>query len=199
MSRAQQGQVFQQAQGQANTNNASANTSFSTAQQDLGDYESELGQFKANNPYVTGGQAETAENQQLADTAAGGARAAGEALQSAAVRTGQNEGGAIAATEDIAAQNERALAGQEAGATQQRLAAETGYNEAGLEGQAKLGQMESNLGGEEAKAAQGELGTEEQAANTPSFLDELGSGIIQAGANFAGGFGAGYGKGLAGG
>jgi hypothetical protein len=189
MSRAQQAQVGSTAAGENQTFNQDATNSFKTTQGDIGDYATAVGAFRAQNPYGQGGQAETAENQEIADTAAGGAQAAGSALQSAAVRTGQNTGGAIAATEDMQAQNERALAGQEATATQQRLAADTGYNTTALNATAAIPGMENQVANEEANASQGALNTQEQAAQTPSFLDELGQGLITAGSNFAGGFG----------
>lgn len=194
MSRAQQGQVFQQGQDQSKSYNTEAQTSFDTTNKDIGDYSTAVGAFKAGNPYGQGGQAQTLENQQLSDTAAGLASSTGQALQSAAVRNGQNTGGAIAATKEMQAENERALAGQEAGATQQRLAADTGYKATGLEAGAKIPGMQDTVAQQEAQASQGALGSEEQAAQTPSFMDELGQGLITAGTNFAGGFGAGFGQ-----
>src|SRR5271157_4592718 len=194
MSRGQQGQVFNTAQGENKAYNTEAQTSFNTAQQDITGYGSELAQFKAANPYVQGGQAQTIENQQLSDTAAGGAQAAGQAVQSAAVRTGQNAGGAIAATENMQEGNMRALSGEEAAATQQRLAAGTGYGEAVLGGTAEKQKMQDTLAQQQGAAAQGALGTQEQAANTPSFMDELGQGLIGAGTGFATGFGGAMGK-----
>lgn len=195
MSRAQQGQVFSTAGGQQTTYNNMADTSFGKAEGDIADYASAVNQFKANDPYVASGEAQTAENQQLADTAAGGAQAAGQAIQSAAVRTGQNPAGAIAATEKIAQENQRTLGGQEAAATDKRLGEEATYNEAALQGKAQAEGMQNTVAEEEQKAAQGNLGTEEQAAQTPSFMDELGQGIIQSGVAFAGGAGQAFGKG----
>lgn len=208
MSRGQQGQVFSTGQKENATYNADANSSFNNAQSDVnatqGDvnsYADAVAAFKAANPYGTGGQAETAENQSIADTAAAGSEAAGQALQSQAVRTGQNAGGAIAATEKITEDNDRALMGEEAKATEQRLGENTGYGQAVLQGtgnvegmQAGVEGMEDTIADQQAKAAQGALGTEEQAAQTPSFMDELGQGLIQSGVAFAGGYGRGLGS-----
>lgn len=189
MSRGQMTQTFNTAKDQNQQYNNLANTSFNAAQEDIGktqgeigSYGEELAKFKAANPYVTGGQAETAENQQLADTAAGMAESAGQTLQSQAARTGQNAGGAIAATEHMQQENARNLMGQEAGATERRLAAGTGYGEAALGGQATKEGMQAGLtaeqaglASEEGKLAQGALGIQEGAAQTPSFFDTLGS------------------------
>jgi hypothetical protein len=217
LSRGQQGNVISTASGVQKTDSNLANTSFTNAQSDIGTmqtdvnktqadvngYGAQLDQFKANNPYVQGGQAETVENQQLADTAAGQAESGGETLQSQAARTGQNAGGAIAATEHMKEDNARTLMGQEADATAGRIAAGTGYGEAllggeatktglqgGVEGeQAGVEGAQEQLGATEGGLAQGALNTEEGAAQTPSFMDELGQGVIKAGVNFAGKFG----------
>lgn len=181
MSRAQQGQVTQQAQQENSTYNTNANTSFDTTNKDIASYGDAVGAFKAANPYVQGGQAEVAADQQLADTSAGQAKAAGQAIQSAAVRTGQNAGGAIAATENMQEENERNLVGEEGKATADRLAAGSTYAEAGLNDQAKVAGLQDDVAQQQAQAAQGALGTQEQAANTPSFMDELGQGLIGGG------------------
>src|SRR5579859_3643355 len=158
MSRSQQTQVFNTARGENAAYNKEAQTSFDTSQRDIGDYASAVGAFRAANPYVQGGQAQTLENQQLSDTAAGQAEAAGQALQSAAVRTGQNPAGAIAATENMQTRNARDLAAEEAAATERRLAAGTGYQEAGLEGIGQTEQMQNRLAEEQGQLAQGALG-----------------------------------------
>ncbi len=194
MSRAQQGQVYQTGKQENQTLNKNSNTSFQTAQNDITGYGQELNQFKANNPYVQGGALQTAENQELADTAAAGSAAAGQGIQSAAVRTGQNPGGAIAATEEIAQNNQRTLGGQEANATVQRAGADTGYQEAALEGAGNQVSLQDKLADQQGQLAGGALTEEEKAAQTPSFLDELGQGTIQAGDNFVLGLGQGYGR-----
>jgi len=175
MSRGQQQSVIDTASGENKTYNTNAQTSFDTAGKDITAYGQDVGKFNAANPYVQGGQAETAENQQLADTAAGQAEAAGQALQGQAVRTGQNAGGAIAATEHIAEDNTRNLQGQEAAATDKRLAAGTGYGEVGLQGAQNVENMQDQLATQQGQLAQGALGTQEQASQTPSFMDTLGS------------------------
>lgn len=165
--------------------NQNAQTGFATAQQDINSFGNAIGKFNAANPYVQGGQFETAENQQLSDTAAGQAQRAGQAVQSAAVRTGQNAGGAIAATKEMEAENQRALAGEEAGATQQRIGAGTGYQAQGLGFEGQQEGMQSSLANQQGGLAAGALATDEKASEMPSFLDELGQGVIQAGASAA--------------
>jgi hypothetical protein len=194
MSRGQQSQVFSTGQGENKTYNSDANTSFADAQSDIGDYADSVAAYKAANPYVPGGQAETAENQQIADTADAGAQRAGEALQSQAVRTGQNASGDIAATKSIEEANDRSLMGEEAGATESRLAAGSSYGQSVVGDTGQTAGMEDKVAGQEGDLAQGALGEEEKAAQTPSFMDELGQGIIQAGDSFAGGFGQSAGK-----
>lgn len=193
MSRAQQGAVDTTATNENTTYNTNAQSGDNAAQGDIGSYADAVGAFKAANPYGQGGPVQTAQNQEVSDAAAGGAQAAGNALQSAAVRTGQNAGGAIAATEDMQENNTRNLMGQEAGDTAADASANAGYQGQVVADTGNVEGLQSGLANQEATAAQGALGTEEQAAQTPSFMDELGSGLIQAGDNFAGGFGQGYG------
>ena len=188
MSRGQQQSVINTASGVQKNDNTLANTSFNSAQQDIGEYSDALGGFKAANPYVQGGSVQTAQNQQIADTAAGQAERAGAAVQGAAVRTGQNAGGAIAATKDMEMANERALAGEEAGAAERRAAAGTGYGEAVLAGKEKIPGMEDQIAAQEGQLAQGALNTQESASQTPSFFDTLGSSFAsQLGKTLGGG------------
>lgn len=186
MSRAQQGAVGDTAAAENTSYNTNAQDAFKDAGADIGDYASAVGAFKAANPYVQGGTVQTADNQELADTAAGQAQAAGQAVQSAAVRTGQNAGGAIAATEQMQQQNERSLVGQEAAANKDTAAADTGYGQAVLGATGNVEGMQNSLATEQAGAAQGALGTQETAAQTPSFLDELGQGLIGAAGTLGG-------------
>lgn len=190
MSRAQQGQVNDTAAAENTSYNTNAQDAFKNAEGDIGNYASAVGAFGAANPYTPGGAVQTADNQMTADTAAGLAQSGGQAIQSAAVRTGQNAGGAIAATEAMNESNDRALVGQEAQQTKDRAAAGTGYGEAVLGATGNIQNMQDALATQQAGAAQGALGTQEQAASTPSFLDELGQGLItgggQVGAAFAG-------------
>ncbi len=159
--------------------NQNSNTSFTAAQNDINTYQQAVGSFQAANPYVTGGAAQTAENQEIADTSAGQAQRLGQALQGSAVRGGQNPGAAIAAGKEITAENTRAGMGAEAAATQSRLGAGTSYNEAGLKGLGEQTTMQSELADEQGKLAQGALATEgsvSAAATNESFMDEIATG-----------------------
>lgn len=182
MSRGQQADVIKTASGENQAYNADAQTGYKMAENDISDYGTAVGKFNASNPYVQGGEFQTAENQQLSDTAAGLGESLGQTVQGQAVRTGQNAGGAIAATENMREQNMRDLAGAEAGATERRIAADTGYKEAGLEGISTIEAKRAALASAEAGNAQSALGTQEQAAQTPGFWDQLTSDVIQGGA-----------------
>jgi hypothetical protein len=185
MSRAQQGQILNTATGQNTTQNANSNTSYNTAQQDVGQYESELGKFDASNPYQQGGEYQTSQNAALSDTAAGADQQAAQTIQGAAARTGQNQGGAIAATESVEEANARSQMQNQAQANQNRISSEAGYNETALSAAAKPEEMEAQLSQQQGQLGQGELNTAEDAAKTPSFMDELGTGLITAGTDFA--------------
>lgn len=185
MSRSQQGAVVQQAGDENKTYNQNAQTSFNTTQGDVTDFGKATNKFVAANPYIQGGEYQTSSNQILGDTAAGLAQSTGQGIQGAAVRTGQNAGGAIAATENMEEANMRGLSAEQAKANQDRIAGETKYDETGLGLKATGVGMQDELSTQQAGAAQGALGTQEQAAQTPSFMDQLGSGLIQAGVGFA--------------
>lgn len=185
MSRSQQNETYQSSQDQNKQASGNAESSYKLAQENAGNYQSELAKFEAGDPYTQGGEFETAQNQQLADTAAAGAQSAGEAIQGAAVRSGGNPGQAIAATEAIANQNDRNLASQEAEATAQRLGAKTAYGQTVVGATGAGEQQQQNLMSAENARAQGALGTQEDAARTPSFTDMLGQGMIQTGVGFA--------------
>ena len=109
-----------------------AQNSYTKSQNDINDYESQLAQYKAANPYGQGGQFQTATNQQVANTSDAGAQAAGAYLQGEAQRTGQNTAGGVAATEHMQQQGTRDVTGEEAKATQERLGAGAQYGKSVL-------------------------------------------------------------------
>jgi hypothetical protein len=180
MSRSQENQTFNTEADQQKGYNANEQTSYNTAQTDVGDYQDQLNKTAAANPYTQGGEMQTTENQQLSNSADAGATSTGEALQSAAVRTGSNAGGDIAATTDAAQANERNVSGQEAAATQAVLGAS-----------AVPESMEAGLASQQGNLATGAGNTAQQAAQTPSFTDELGNAGLQAATGLVTGNGAG--------
>jgi hypothetical protein len=194
MSRSQQGQVYNTTQANAATDTTNSAASQAQAQADIGANQAALSKFQSSNPYQAGGEFQTTQNQQLADTAAGVADSTKQAVEGASVRTGANVGGAVAGAEEAAQQAQRTLGGQEANANQTRIGDEAGYNETALSAGNTIEGQQDTLAQQQAQQAQGETGTEEQAANTPSFSDMLGQGLISAGTSFAGGFGGAVGK-----
>jgi|GEM_PF-2468248 len=179
MSRGQEGTAFDTAKDQNAGYYKNAQTSYNNAQQDITNYQDQLSKFAASNPYKQGGEYQTQQNKSIANTADAAAQAAGQAVQSQAVRTGQNTGGAIAATEAMQEQNERSVADQEATANTQRIGNEAGYNKETLAASAVPAQLESSLYGTSSGAANSALGEEVKSGETPSFLDTLGSSFAQ--------------------
>jgi hypothetical protein len=186
LTKSQSNKAFSTASGQNAGYTANANSTYQAAQGDVGDYKSELAKYAAENPFVEGGQYQTAQNQVLADTGAAQAQSAGQALQAEQVRSGQNPAGAIAATEQMNENNTRDMMGAQAQANQQRIGQEAGYNQNVVAATAQPEDMEARLLGTETGAAEGALGDETNASKTPSFWQELGQGAIQAGSAFAG-------------
>lgn len=191
MSRAQQGAIESTETANSATETAKSDASQAAEQTDIGNQQSQLAKFSANNPYVQGGQAETVENQQLSNTADSTAAAAKAKNQTQAVRTGQNATAGVAAGEAEQQAAQRTLSADEAGATQSRLASGAQYGNEVLNAGNQIVNDQNQLGSQESGQAQGQESTAEQAANTPSFLDELGAGLASAPAAFAGGAGAG--------
>lgn len=181
MSRAQQGQTFDTASSQNQTNEANAQATEKREQGDIGNYQSQLSKFAAANPYVQGGEYATESNKELSNTADATAEAAKAEQQSLAQRTGQNPAAAIAAGEAEQQTAQRTLAGEEASATKDRLASGADYGKSVLAGAGAVPGMEHNLAALQQGAATGALNTQEDAAKTPSFMDELGQGLISGG------------------
>jgi hypothetical protein len=177
MSRPQETKTFNTAEGQNTGYYNNAQNSYSNAQQDADNFDTQLASYAGQNPYGAGGAFQTTTNQQLTNTADSGAQSAGNALQEAALRTGQSVSGAVGATETMEQQNERNLSGQEAASTQQRIAADAAYNQSVLNATATPVAQQTTLAGQQGNLADATLNTQEKAASTPSWEDEFGSAV----------------------
>src|ERR1035437_10089422 len=100
MGRATEQNIEQQAGDQNKTFNANAQSAFQgaqgsldTQQGDVNQYQTQLSQFAAANPYGAGGQYQPSVTQAPAGTADAASQSASQAAQAAAVRTGQNASG----------------------------------------------------------------------------------------------------------
>lgn len=194
MSRAQQGAIESTETGNSATSTTAATASQAAEQADINSGQSQLAKFAANNPYVQGGQAQTVEDQQIANTADATATGAAAKNQQQAQRTGQNATAGVAAGEAEAQQAQRTAGSEEASATQSRLASGSQYGEDVLKAGDTLTAEQANLSSNLTGEAQGQENTAETAAQTPSFLDELGQGLIGGADAFAGGYGQALGK-----
>lgn len=179
MSRAQQGQVFQQAKGESQGAFGSAENAYNLAQQDVGNYQGQLSKYAASNPFLPGGEYQTSQNQVLADTADAAARGIGGRLQMQAARTGQNPAGSIAATEEMERQAARDLSAEQAKANESRIGQEAEYNRSVLGATAVPVGMETSIGTGQGELYGHGLRSEEEAAKTPSLWDTLGSSFAQ--------------------
>lgn len=185
MSRDQQTATYKTAKGQNEGYYGNAQNSYTQAQTDVGDFQKQLAEYGAKNPYKQGGEFQTRENQVLANTSDAAARSAGNVIQSQALRTGQNSAGAIAATEAMQQQNTRDLSAEQAAEEGKRIGAQADYNKGTLEASAEPARMETTLAGQQGQLGEGTLNTQEKAAEQPSWLDQ-----------FGGAFGQSFGKGL---
>lgn len=189
MSRGQEAEVNKTAGNQNATFNQNAQGSYNQAQGDIGNYQAQLSQFAAANPYNQGGAYQTAVNQSTANTADAASQAAGQSLQGQAVRTGQNAAGAIGATQAVDEANTRNLMQTQANANANRISQGAGYNKEVLGASEVPATLEANLSGQQAGAGNTALDTQQKAANTPSFGEDLMQGLNSVATGFATGFG----------
>ena len=187
MSRSQETAAYNTATANQATNEASAQKSDAATQDDIGTQQSQLAKFAANNPYVEGGQMETVTNRQLAGTADSTAAAARAGNEMLARRTGQNASAGVAAGEAEQEAAQRQLGTQEAGATESRLAAGAKYGSEVLGATGNITAAQQNLASQESNAAAGQMSSAVTAGQTPSFMDELGAGLISGASAYAGG------------
>jgi hypothetical protein len=177
MSRGQQQQVFSSAGSQNSTNFNNAQSAFGSAENAVGNYDNQLAKFVASNPYTAGSEYDKDITTGLANVSDAGSNSLKGALQSQALRTGQNSAAANATAASAAQQNTRDLSANLASAEQQRIGNEASYNQQALNASQVPISAQSSLYGTSSGAANSELGTEESAAQTPSFWDEVGGGL----------------------
>jgi hypothetical protein len=194
MSRGQQQNVINTASSQDTTNFGNAQSAFGQAQNAESNYQNQLNKFVSGNPYTQGGEYDSTISTGLANASDAGSNSLKGALQSQALRTGQNSAADAATAASNAQQNTRNLSSSLANAQQQRINSEAGYNQQALSASAQPVSAESGLYGTASGEGNQELGTQETASQTPSFWDEVGNGLAGGlgGALTAGG--AAYGK-----
>jgi hypothetical protein len=177
MSRGQSTQAFNTAANENATDFGDAQSAFGSTENAIGNYNNQLAKFVSGNPYTKGGEYDRTINTGLANVSDVGANSLGGALQSEALRTGQNSAADAAITAAGAQQNTRDLSAELAQAQQRRIAGEAGYNQAALTGSAEPISANQSLYGTSSNAADSILGDETQAARTPSFWDEVGNSV----------------------
>lgn len=177
MSRGQSSQTFGTATSQNATNFGNSQADQSDAQSDIGDYKNQLAKFVSSNPYTAGGEYDQTINKGLANVSDAGSASLKGALQSQAQRTGQNSAADAATAASGAQANTRQLSSDLASAQQQRISGEAGYNTTALGASAQPASMESGLASTAGGQGNQELSTAEGAAQTPSFWDQVGSGV----------------------
>lgn len=195
MSRQAQQNVIGTASSENKTSFGNAQSAYGDTQGDIGDYTKALNSFVSSNPYTKGGEYDSTINTGLSNVSDAGSNSLKGALQSQALRTGQNSAADAATAASGAQQNTRDLSSSLATAQQQRIAGETGYKQTGLAaGQVPIS-AESGLYGTAGGQGNTQLSTQASAAATPGFWDELGNSIASIPGNLATGVGEGIGKG----
>lgn len=187
MSRSQQSQVLDTATANSGTDQTAATTAANAETADIGNYESQLAKYAAENPYTSGGEYQTSQNQTLAGTADAGSAAITNQENTIAQRTGQNAASADAVAAESARQNQRDLSSAEGGANAQRIGSEAGYNQGVVSASEVPAQLEAGMYSTSLGGANSSLNTAESAAQTPSFWDTLGSSFASQLGKTAGG------------
>jgi hypothetical protein len=177
MSRGQSTQAFNTGSNENSTNFGNAQSAFGLTEDAIGNYNNQLAKFVSGNPYTKGGEYDQTINTGLANVSDAGSNSLQGALQSQALRTGQNSAADAATAASNAQQNRRNLSSSLANAQQQRIADEAGYSQTALGASAVPIQANQALYGTSSNAAESDLGDETRAAQTPSFWDEVGNNV----------------------
>lgn len=177
MSRGQESSVVNTASKQNAANFSNAQSAFGDTEDSIGNYQKQLNSFVSANPYTKGGEFDSTINTGLANASDAGSNSLKGALQSQAMRTGQNSAADAATASSGAQANTRALSSSLAGAQQQRIGSEAGYNQTALGASTEPISAQSGLYGSAGSQASGALNTQQSAAQTPSFWDEVGNGL----------------------
>ena len=90
MSRGQSTQAFNTGSDENATNFGNAQSAFGSPDNAIGNYNNQLANFVSGNPYTKGGEYDQTINQGLTNVSDAGANSLQGALQSQALRTGQN-------------------------------------------------------------------------------------------------------------
>jgi hypothetical protein len=174
LSRGQSSAVYGSATSNSNADQGNAESSFGNTNDAISNYSKNLAQFVSQNPYGSGGEYSKTINPGLANVSDAGSNSLAGALQSQSQRTGMNSAANAATAKSGAQQNTRDLSTALASADQSRIGSETGYNTTALGASATPISAESGLYGTSVGAANSALNTGEQAAQTPSFWDQVG-------------------------
>src|SRR5580692_8695960 len=132
MSRGQSTQAFNTAANENATDFGNAQSAFGNTENAIGNYNNQLASFVSGNPYTQGGEYDQTINAGLANTSNAGSNSLKGALQSQALRTGQNSAADAATAASAANTNTQNLSGNLASAQQQRISDEAGYNQTAL-------------------------------------------------------------------
>lgn len=187
MSRSQQSDIYKTATTNSGTSQAAATEAKKAEDTSINAYEAQLAKLSAQNPYNEQGEFQTDTNKVISSAADLGSDALTNQLQTQAQRTGENAGASIATAAENARKAQREMSGEEAGAEKERLGLKAGYDTTvtgmgQVPAQLRAGEYQTALGGSNQA-----LGIGEQAAQTPSFWDTLGSSFASQLGKTAGG------------
>lgn len=187
MSRSQQSTVIDTAEGNSGADQTAAENAQTAENTDIGNYESQLSQYAASNPYTSGGEYQTSQNQSLAANADVGSQAITNQEQTQAQRTGQNAGAANATAAAAAQQNLINESSAEGADNTTRIGDEANYNQGVVSASEVPAQLEAGEASTDLGAADSALNTAAGTSSTPGFWDTLGDSFASALGKTAGG------------
>lgn len=179
MSRGQQSDVISTAKSQNATDFGNAQTALSNTDTSIGDYQDQLAKYVSSNPYTAGGEYDKTINSGLANVSDAGSNSLKGALQSQALRTGQNSAADAATAASGAQQNTRDLSTALASAQGNRISSEAGYNQTGLNATAVPINANAGLYGTSLSGGSSALNTQAGSSETPGFWDEVGNSFAK--------------------
>jgi hypothetical protein len=188
MSRGQQASIVKTGEANSAADQAAAGTALAGTNKAIGDYTDRLNQFAAANPYKAGGEFANDQSQIAASAADTGSSALNDRLARTAQTSGENTGGYANNVAEAQRQATRDQADTMAKADASRIGSKSAYDATTLQASALPADLQSRLYGTAIQGANGALSVAGGAAQTPSFLDTLGSSFAsQLGKSAAGG------------
>lgn len=186
--RAQSKQVANQGMTQSGISQGQATQAFNAGMSSAADYQNQVKNYRANNPYGIGGQFDQDQRTINADTSNAGTASLKAGMAQNAKNTGQNAASYAPALAEAQRSASRDLATAQSKADQQRIASGAAYDAQGIQMAGLAPDLYSRLYGTGESGTAANLNPAASAAKTPGFMDTLVPALISGGADVGTGF-----------